>query len=108
MDLKILLYIVLAGIIFYSIKTNYDLLKFRSNKKLRNPEELNLNETKKMEMLVKQKRKWSLLGQVLFFIAIFMILNDASIFPFFIMLYAITMICVNKIEKEIVNLLALN
>lgn len=108
MDLKILLYVVLAAIIFYSIKTNYDLLKFRANKKLRDPEQLSLNETRQMENLVKQKRKWSLLGQVLFFIAIFMALKNAAVLPFFILLYAVTMICINKIEKEIVTLLALN
>lgn len=106
MIFTIIIYIAFVVITIYNIKTNYDLIKYRSGKRLRNPDELSVRENLQLGKLVKEKRKWSLLGQVLFFVSLFIAVKKDLVFlAFFMTLYSVTMISVTQLEKKIVKLL---
>ena len=93
----------------YSIRLNYELIKYRSGKKLRSPNELSVKENIRLGELIKEKRKWSILGQILFLVSLFVAIKKELVFlTFFMTLYTLTTISVTKLERQIADVLILN
>lgn len=100
------MYVALFFLTIYNIRRNYRLMKLRSSSQIRDPEKLSQPEQGQLKELGAAKRKWSILGQVFFFISLFMFFKGTIVqLAFFMDLYTVSMIAVNNSDINIIKLL---
>lgn len=106
--IKWIIYVLLVVLLSYNIYLSVEMTKFKRRSLVRSVEELSQMETQMIAELSKTKRKWSLLEQTLFLIAIFMAFKGKQIeVAFFIDLYTVASIATNKLTYQIFRILAL-
>lgn len=102
----VVVYLALFLLTIYNIRRNYRLVKLRTNAQIREPEKLSEPEQGQLQRFAQTKRKWSILGQVMFFISLFLFFKGTIVeLAFFMDLYTVSMIMVNNSEIEIIKLL---
>jgi len=101
-----IVYIALFVLTIYNVRRNYHLMKLRSKAKIREPERLSQDEQGKLKGYTADKRKWSILSQLFFFISVFIAFKGTlAQLAFFMDLYTVSIISVNNIDIDIIKLL---
>ncbi|MGX5377333.1 hypothetical protein ACWCL1_03670 [Ligilactobacillus sp. LYQ135] len=102
----VLVYIVFVILTVYNIRVNFKLAKLRMNNVARDPRSLSGDELKEIRSLNREKRRWMVLSQILFFSSLLLIFNGSmGILGFFLDLYSIAGIVSSKIDLNAIELL---
>ena len=107
MSMKILVWVVLAFLTIWNIRINMQLVKLRMSVQPRDPRNLSANERNEIRSLNREKRKWAVLSQILFWTSFVMVLVDKSIsiLVYFLDLYTAACIVTNKIDLQAAQVL---
>ncbi|TWW13083.1 hypothetical protein LABALGNA3A7_08890 [Dellaglioa algida] len=106
--METILYLIMAILIIYNIKLSLQLTKVRQAN-VRSVDSLGPEETKILADYAIEKRKWQILGNVLFSLALVCAFIGTTIeTSFFVTLYVVTMIAVNRSRIRVNKLLQLD
>lgn len=106
--MEIGLYLVMAILIIYNVKLSLQLTKVRQAN-VRTVDSLGPEETKILADYVIEKRKWQVLGNAMFFLALVCAFIGTTIeTSYFVTLYVVTMIAVNRSRIRVNKLLLLD
>ena len=104
--IEFIIYALLIILTVYNIRLNMQMMKFKRKENIRTPDELNQIEGNKVNELTKNKKKWTLLGQLIFLCALYMAIVASVIeVAFFLDLYTITTIVNNQLTYQILKFL---
>ncbi|MCP0886779.1 hypothetical protein LB941_05430 [Ligilactobacillus sp. WILCCON 0076] len=104
--IEFVIYALLIILTVYNIRLNMQMMKFKRKENIRTPDELNQIEGDKVNELTKNKKKWTVLGQLIFLFALYMaIVGTVVELAFFLDLYTVTTIVNNKLTYQILKFL---
>lgn len=103
---SILVYVVLVLLTIYNIRLNFKVFKLKSTNMPRDPRDLSGEELETIKSLTKEKRKWIILGQILFWSSLILVLiGSMGILGFFLDLYTVACIVSNQIDLSATKVL---
>lgn len=103
----VFVWIILAFLTIWNIRINVKLMKLRSSITLRDPQNLSANKMGQIKALNKERRKWNILSQILFWVSLILVVvsQTMGILVYFLDLYTLACIVSNKIELQKAELL---
>ena len=101
----IVIFLALVILTIYNMRLNMRLVKARTGR-LRDLRSLSPTELDAVKSLNKEKRKWALLGQILFWTSmLFVFFGSFTILVFFLDLYTVTSVISNQIDLNATEIL---
>lgn len=101
----IVIFLALVILTIYNMRLNMRLVKARTGR-LRDLRSLSPTELDAVKSLNKEKRKWVLLGQILFWTSmLFVFFGSFTILVFFLDLYTVTSVISNQIDLNATEIL---
>lgn len=105
--ISLIIYAALFIFTGYNLSLAWKLAKLQTQKLLRHPAELDRQENEQLQLLSKDKHRWSILGRVFFWGTILVALTgDLTEVAFFLTLYSICNIIVLRNNITTINILA--
>lgn len=106
----VFVWVILAFLTVWNIRINVKLVKLRSSVTLRDPQNLSANKVEQIKALNKERRKWNVLSQILFWVSLILVIvaQSMGILVYFLDLYTLACIVSNKIELQKAGLLKNN